>query len=249
MAAMVEMFGDPAMLRAWERLGDSVTTGEISFDQVFGKDFFAYLKERPRLSAVFNAAMSQGTQGAAQVLGSAYDFGQHHTLMDIGGGDGTLLAGVLGAHPRLRGIVFDTKEGLAQAAELLDKAGLTDRCQLATGDFFTSIPEGADAHLIKSVLHDWSDEQCVTILGHSRAALPAGGRLLILEPVLPPTVDPETAGVTYLSDLNMLVNVGGRERTLEDFTEVCAQAGFTLRSVTPIAPPSPFALIEAVPTA
>lgn len=247
LADMVEMFTDPAMLAAWAKLDGSVTTGEVAFDKVFGKDFFAHLQERPELSRQFNSAMSQGTQGVAALLPGAYDFGRHRRVMDIGGGDGTLLAAVLAQHTAPHGVILDTAEGLAQAPDVLAKAGLTDRCETVVGDFFTAIPEGADAHLIKSVLHDWPDDRCELILGHCRRALPQDGRLLIVEPVLPEVVNPDTAGPTYLSDLNMLVNVGGRERTRAEFEELCERAGFTVATITPLNPPNPFALIEAVP--
>ncbi|MFF2922402.1 methyltransferase [Streptomyces celluloflavus] len=245
--SMVRMFTDPVMLRAWERLDDSVRTGETSFDGVFGKDFFGHLAEHPELSAEFNAAMSQATRDTAELVPAAFDFGRFTTVADIGGGDGTLLAAVLRAHPALRGIIFDSAEGLAQAGPKLAREGLDDRCSLVTGDFFATAPEGADLYLLKSVIHDWSDERCADILRHCRAVIPDGGRLLIVEPVLPPVVDPSQAGTMYLSDLNMLVNLGGRERTRDDFEELCRTAGFAVRTVTALPKPNPFSLIEAEP--
>ncbi|WJV50824.1 methyltransferase [Streptomyces flavofungini] len=245
LASIARMFTDPMMLRGWERLDDSVRTGDIAFDQVFGTDFFGHLKQHPDLSAEFNKAMSQGTRQTAAALPGAVDFGRFKTVMDIGGGDGTLLSAVLREHPAVTGVVYDTEEGLAQAPATLSRDGLTDRCSLVAGDFFRSVPEGADLHMMKSIVHDWSDDQVVTILSHCRAALPPGGRVLIVEPVLPETVDPQTAGRVYLSDLNMLVNVGGRERTRAEFEEVCRRAGFTVTSVTPLPQAPPFHAIEA----
>ncbi|WP_267243490.1 methyltransferase [Streptomyces sp. PR69] len=247
MAALAQIFTDPVLLRGWELLDDSVRSGRPSFDTVFGTDFFGFLKDRPELSAQFNAAMSQGTSETAALLPHAYGFGGRGTVMDIGGGDGTLLAAVLAAHPDLKGILYDTKEGLAQSPATLERAGVADRCTAAVGDFFRSVPPGADLQLLKSVLHDWTDAQCESILGHCRAALAPGGRVLIIEPVMPEAVDPQAAGLTYLSDLNMLVNVGGRERTRRDFEELCGRAGLTVTSVTPLPAPSRFSLIEARP--
>ncbi|MGK5551448.1 methyltransferase [Actinomadura kijaniata] len=245
--SFVRMFTDPAMLRAWERLDHSVRTGRTAFDEVFGKDFFAHLKENPELSARFNASMSQGTRATAAALPGYYDFGRFRTVVDVGGGDGTLLAAILAAHPSLRGILFDSPEGLAQADRTLRDRGVADRCALETGDFFAAVPPGGDLYLLKSVIHDWDDERAATILRHCRKVIPDGGRLLIVEPVLPPAVDPSVPALTYLSDLNMLVNVGGRERTHADFTALCERAGFILTEATPLPPQNAFHVIEAVP--
>ncbi|MFE6776597.1 methyltransferase [Streptomyces sp. NPDC057702] len=250
LASFVRMFTEPAIVRAWEDLEGSVRTGEIAFDTVFGTDFFSHLAQRPELNAEFNAAMSQATSKTAAVLPRAFDFGRFTTVTDVGGGDGTLLAGVLAAYPGLTGVVLDTAEGLAEAPGTLERHGLAGRCSLAAGDFFRAIPTGSDLYLMKSVLHDWTDDQVVTILGHCRAVLPPGGLVLIVEPVLPDVVtadaDVSDGGITYLSDLNMLVNVGGRERTREDFEALCHRAGLSLTSVTPLAGAAPFSLIEAV---
>ncbi|MFE0100716.1 methyltransferase [Streptomyces sp. NPDC059009] len=246
--ALVGIFADPTMTRAWEHLADSVRTGETAFDTVYGTDFFSHLKEHPELSAQFNTAMSQATRSTAEVLPQVYDFGRFGTVTDVGGGDGTLLAAVLRQNPGLTGVVYDTEEGLAQAPETLRRHGLDERCALVAGDFFASVPEGADAYLIKSILHDWPDDRVVTILRHCSAVLPPEGRVLIVEPVLPEVVAPDRPGFSYLSDLNMLANVSGRERTRADFDEVCRQAGLTIVSVTPVPAPSTFCLIEAALT-
>ncbi|WP_432096871.1 methyltransferase [Streptomyces sp. bgisy100] len=256
LVSLVRMFTEPAVLRAWEHLDDSVRTGDLAFDAVFGTDFFSHLGRNPELSAEFNAAMSQATGETAAALPYAFDFGRFGTVADIGGGDGTLLAALLEAHPGLIGVLYDTAEGLAQAPRTLERHGLEGRCSLVAGDFFRSVPQGADLFLLKSVLHDWRDDQAVTILSHCREALPPGGRVVIVEPVLPdavgtPAVDTGAGpgaggGVTYLSDLNMLVNVGGRERTRGDFEDVCRRGGLAVVSVTPLAGAAPFSLIEAV---
>ncbi|MEU8465650.1 methyltransferase [Streptomyces sp. NPDC029003] len=253
LTSFVRMFTDPVAIRAWEHLDASIRTGDVAFDAVFGTDFFSHLARHPGLSAAFNAAMGQATAAAAAVLPYAFDFGRFTSVTDVGGGDGTLLAGVLDAHPGLTGLVYDTAQGLAQTPRTLQQHELTQRCSLAAGDFFRTVPEGSDLYLIKSVLHDWVDEQAVTILSHCRAVLPPGGRVLIVEPVLPEIVDTNTAApapdgtVTYLSDLNMLVNVGGRGRTRKEFADVCHRAGLSLVSVTPLTQAAPFSLLEAAP--
>ncbi|MGW0702200.1 methyltransferase [Streptomyces sp. NPDC002867] len=236
-------FMEQVMRPGWEYLADSVRTGDTSFEKAFGKDFFSYLKDHPERSAGFNEAMSQATRATAEVLPDAFDFGRFGTVADIGGGDGTLLAGVLRAHTSLSGILYDTAEGLAQAPETLRREGLTERCSPVPGDFFTSVPEGADIYLVKSILHDWPDDRCVMILSHIREVLPADGRVLIVEPVLSEVVDPHAVGL-YLGDLNMLVNWGGRERSRAEFDEVCHRAGLEIVSVTPLGGPG-FCLIEA----
>ncbi|MCX4508305.1 methyltransferase [Streptomyces anulatus] len=250
LASFVRMFTEPTIVRAWEHLDDSVRTGEVAFDGVFGTDFFSHLAQHPELSAEFNAAMGQASSETAAALPHAFDFGRFTSVTDVGGGDGTLLAGVLAAHPDLTGVVLDTAEGLAGTPDTMARHGLEDRCSLIAGDFFHSVPGGSDLYLMKSVLHDWTDDQVVTILSHCRQVLPPGGLVLIVEPVLPDAVDVRAdvtdGGATYLSDLNMLVNVGGRERTREDFAEVCRRAGLALTAVTPLAEAAPFAVIEAV---
>lgn len=245
--AFVQMFGDPAMLAAWRELETALRTGQTTFDKVYGTSIFEYLAHRPELSAQFNAAMRQGTMATAQHLPNSYDFTRFHTVADIGGGDGTLLAAVLQANPALRGILFDTTEGLAQADETFSAAAVGDRATRIVGDFFHSAPPGADLYLLKSVIHDWNDEQCATILGHIRQVIPEDGRLLIIEPVVPPAVDGTMPLMTYLSDLNMLVNTGGRERTRDEFERVCTIAGLRLASVTALPPAAAFFLLEAFP--
>ncbi|MFH8349027.1 methyltransferase [Streptomyces sp. NPDC018045] len=245
MAALARIFSEPIMTRARERMEDSVRSGAPAFDLIFGTDFFSHLKGEPELSEVFNTAMGQGTRIAAQDVPPHYDFGRFTTIVDVGGGDGTLLAAILRAHPAPRGMIYDTAEGHAQAAAKLAAEGVADRVTLETGDFFAAAPPGGDLYLLKSVIHDWNDEQCVRILGHIRQVLPADGRLLIIEPVLTDTVQPGASALPYMSDLNMLVNVGGRERTRADFEDLCARTGFKITGLTPLPAPDPYVLIEA----
>ncbi|MFE7441220.1 methyltransferase [Streptomyces chartreusis] len=242
----VQMFTDPALTRAWGQLDMSVRTGRPSFDSVIGKDYFTHLKDNPGLSAQFNAAMSQITRASADGVSAAYDFGRFDKIVDVGGGDGTLLAVILREHESARGIVFDTAEGLAQAQQTLKREGVDDRCTLHVGDFFHSVPVGGDLYLLKSVIHDWDDERAVTILRHCREVMPEHGRLLIVEPLLPPTVE-STNYSTYLIDLNMLISLGGQERTHANFEDLCTRSSFTLNSVTQLPSPQTFFLIEATP--
>lgn len=246
MAPFVAMFLDPVMIATWGRLDESVRTGRTSFDTVFGTDFFAHLAANPALSRTFNASMRQGTLATARVLPAAVDLGGAEVVADVGGGDGTLLAAVLAAHPGMRGILVDTAEGSAESGPVLTAAGVADRCEVVVADFFRGVPVEADVVLIKSVVHDWDDDRCRVILGHVRGALRAGGRLLVVEPVMPETVDGKLPPIIYLSDLNMLVNVGGRERTDAEFRALLASAGFAVTAMTPLPPPAAFTVIEAV---
>lgn len=235
--SLVRMFTDEVILGAWPRLLYSVRTGDPAFDTLFGMPFFEYVKDKPELSALFNAAMGQTTRTIAQRLPDVHDFSDVTRAMDIGGGDGTLLAEVLRRNPGLRGVVYDNaEEVMTQVAETAGAAGVANRCSVVLGDFFQDVPDGADLHMLKSVLHDWDDDRAAMILDHSRAALPEHGRLLIIEPVLPDTVPTDADPWPYLSDLNMLVLLNGRERTRGDFERLCTRSGFTITGVVPVSP-------------
>jgi hypothetical protein len=247
LSAFARVFTDPVMVTAWHRLDEAVRTGGTTFEQVFGTAFFDHLKTEPELAASFNTAMSQSTHVAAAVLPGAYDFSRFEAVMDVGGGDGTLIAAILSRHEGLRGVLFDTEEGSARAGDVLGGAGVSSRCAIRTGDFFDAVPGEADAVMLKSVLHDWDDERATTILRHCRKALPEHGRLLVVEPVLPEAVQDAAWPLVYLSDLNMLVNLGGKERTRAEFEALLSGSGFTVSEVVPL-PPSGFCLIEAVPS-
>lgn len=245
--SLVRMFADPTIVQAWERLEECVRTGQPSFSTVFGTDFFSYLKDKPEMSADFNAAMSEGTRATADVLPAHFEFGPYETIVDVGGGDGTLLAAILRAHSSARGIVFDTAEGLSQAGHTIEQEGLSGRIALESGDFFESVPAGGDLYILKSVIHDWDDDRAATILRNCRAVVPDHGRLLIIEPVFPTTADGSVPPFMYLNDLNMLVKHGGRERTRADLEQLCGQVGFAVTGVTPLPPYKAFSVVEVAP--
>lgn len=241
------MFTDPTMWRAWERLDFGVRTGQVAFDEVFGTDYFSHLKTEPEISTLFNTAMSAMTARVAPLVATSVDFGGFGTVADVGGGSGTMLAAILTEHAGVRGLLVDSAEGLAQAPEVLALAGVADRCTLSPSDFFHEVPAGANAYLLKSIVHDWDDERATSILANCREAMPTDGRLVIVEPVLSEVVAPEPPTGLYLSDLNMLVNVGGRERTLADFERLCAAAGFTITETVPLPPTVGYSVIVAIP--
>src|SRR5437660_3620457 len=160
-----------------------VQTGRPSFERGTGVDPFAEFAQNAEASRSFNRAMSEGTLREAPGIVGSYDFTQFGTLVDVGGGDGALLGSILSATPGLQGIVFDTAAGANEAADRLSGLGVVDRCQVVEGDFFGSIPEAADAYIMKSVIHDWDDDRCVRILDNCRRAMNSGGKVLIVEPV------------------------------------------------------------------
>ncbi|XVQ89721.1 methyltransferase [Microbispora siamensis] len=232
MRSSLLLLGDPDTWRAWGALTHSVRTGEAAWDHVHGRPLFDHLARHPELSAVFNTAMREGTEQIAPALPKTYDFTGANTVVDVGGGNGSLLAAVLAATPGLKGILFDTAEGVAGAAEELRRAGLSDRCSIEVGDFFEAVPEG-DVMLVKGVLHDWDDRRCTALLRSCRRSIAADGRLLVLEPVMPYGLGtPEAAGAV-MSDIAMLVYTGGRERGMTEFRDLFAAAGFSLAEVTP----------------
>ncbi|WP_433517000.1 methyltransferase [Nonomuraea sp. CA-143628] len=232
MRSSVLLLGDPATWQAWGALTHSVRTGEAAFDHVHEQPLFDYLAGHPDLSEIFNTAMREGTERVASEVAQAYDFAGVRTVVDIGGGNGTLLAAVLAATPGAQGILYDTADGGAAAAETFRRAGLSDRCARQVGDFFESVPEG-DLMLLKGVLHDWDDRRCTALLRNCRASIAMGGRLLVLEPVLPARLGtPEAAGVV-MSDIAMLVYTGGWERDRAEFHALLAAGGFDLADVTP----------------
>lgn len=247
--AMARVFTDDSMTRGWHELTDCVRTGEPAFDRLVGTGYYAHLATDPGLSRLFHEAHGETTRRAAECVGRAYDFAGADTVVDVGGGDGTLLATVLAATPGPSGIVYDTETGVVDTLRTLEEYGVADRCEVRTGDFLTAVPPGADRYLIKSTLHNWDDAHATRILDSCRRAIAPGGRLLVIETVLPERVDPDAPPFAYLSDLNMLVNLGGRERTEAEFRELLGTAGFELVSSRPIpdAPNLGLSIVEAAP--
>jgi orsellinic acid C2-O-methyltransferase len=245
MWATTQLFCGEGVWRSWGDLMAGVQTGKPSFDRGIGLDPFAEFAQNSEASTNFNQAMSEGTRREAPGIIGSYDFSRFRTLVDVGGGDGTLLAAILAATPGLQGVLFDTAAGLAEAHGRLGDAGVDDRCRMVDGDFFESVPDGGDAYIMKSVIHDWDDERCVTILDNCRRAMDDGGKVLIVEPVLPPVVKPSFARLgVIMSDLNMLLNTGGRERTEDEFASLLRSAGLELTAVFKLPKPSATSVIE-----
>jgi hypothetical protein len=240
--ALAVMLGQDWLWRPWGRLAESVRTGSSVFESEFGMPFFAYLQRQPEARAVFQKALAGATTRAA--VAENYDFSGAGTVADIGGGQGALLADILTKFPQPRGILFERPAVLAAARDPLATAGVLDRCDLIEGDFFESVCGGADTYVVSQVLHDWNDEAAQAILANCRRAMAADGRLLVVERVVPEG-GPRPPGP--LTDLNMLVLMGGKERTAGEYRELLANAGFRTTRILEMG--EAWSLIEAVPDA
>ncbi|XVV05157.1 methyltransferase [Actinosynnema sp. CA-248983] len=245
--AFTRFFTNPTLFSSWQQVGHTIKTGECAFDHVHGKNIYVHLAENPELSALFNVAMGQESRVSAGLVAEGYDYTDVRRVVDVGGGDGTLLAAILGAHPHLSGVCFDSAAGVAEAAGVLAAAGVSSRCEVVAGDFFSSVPGGGDLYIIKSVFQDWDDENARRLLSTVRASMPADATLLIVGSVLPDTADTENP-VMFYTDINMLVTAGGRERTESQFRGLLADTGFVVESVGRGAA-GPLSLITARPAA
>ncbi|WNG33876.1 SAM-dependent methyltransferase [Archangium violaceum] len=220
-------------------LTETVRTGKNPFDRIFGAPFFDYLERDAKEGARFHRGMSSLSDLENGPIARSYDFTPFQRVVDVGGGHGGFLIEVLKTAPQVRGVLYDHRHVLAEAR--IAQAGFAERCELAEGDFFESVPAGADAYLLKRILHDWSDEVCVRILRKCREAMAEHGRVLVVDTVIPPGNTPHGGKVL---DVLMLVSLPGRERTEEDFRKLFAQAGLRLTRV--IHTPAALSITEAV---
>jgi hypothetical protein len=243
--ASVMLFSGIGIQDSWKDLEYCVRTGEPAFKRTDPDgDPFSNMAKDPESAAIFDKAMATFAPQTAAAVAAAYDFSQFKTLMDVGGGNGSLLIGILKANPSLRGIVFDLPHVASKAKESIKLAGLAERCEAKSGSFFDSVPSGAEAILLKHVIHDWNDARATEILKKCHAALTAKSKLLIVEGVYPARIDHslESRGAAA-NDVNMLVCTGGRQRTEAEFRDLFAGAGFRLTRVVPT--PARVAVIES----
>ncbi|MDY7230350.1 methyltransferase [Hyalangium rubrum] len=220
-------------------LADTIRTGKTPFDRIFGKPFFDYLASDAAAGATFHRGMSSLSDLENGPIARSYDFSPFQKVVDIGGGHGGFLIEVLQSSPKIRGVLFDHAHVLAESR--IARAGFADRCEHATGDFFQEVPAGADVYVLKRILHDWSDEVCVGILRNCRSAMAPGGRVLVVDTVIPPGNAPHGGKVL---DVMMLASLPGRERTEAEFGKLFAQAGLRLSRVIPT--PTAMSITEAV---
>jgi len=230
------------LYRAWGDFLYSVRTGKPAFDHMFGMNAFEYFEKNPEAGRIFNEAMVGYTNQVAAAVAQGYDFSSSGTIVDVGGGYGTLLTATLRKAPSTKGVLFDLPHVISSAEGAITASGVADRCERIGGDFFESVPAG-DTYLLSQILHDWDDARCVKILQNCRKAMSANGRLLVVELVLPPGDQPSFG--KWL-DLHMLaVAPGGRERTEAEYEVLFRAAGFTLERVVPTAAgPS---IVEGIP--
>ncbi|MEV0676072.1 methyltransferase [Actinosynnema sp. NPDC050436] len=235
----VLMITDPTFWRPAGELAETVRTGTSVFEQVFGVPFFEHFARDPDTAAVFHVGMASMSDPENPLVAAACEFPDSGVVVDLGGGHGGLLLAVLRDHPGLRGVLYDQEHVLA--GHLLGRLGADDRWETAAGDFFTDAPPG-DFYLVKRILHDWDDEQCVRILEHCRRGVSDHGRLLVVDAVVPPGNAPDHG---KLMDLLMMSSLPGRERTRAEFEDLFTRAGFRLTRVVPTG--SRLSVVEGVP--
>jgi hypothetical protein len=225
--ALAIMLGEE-QFRAWSELLYCVQTGKTAFDLVFGMPIFEYLAKNPELAKVFDAAMVSVHGRESSAITDAYDFSDIPVLADIGGGNGSLLTVILQKYPAMRAILYDLPGVTERAKTSLQATGLANRCQVIGGSFFESVPGGADAYLMRHIIHDWDDAKATKILQNVHRTMGNAGRLLVIESVIPAGNDPVFG---KLLDLHMLVVPGGKERTEPEYRKLFEVGGFHLTRI------------------
>jgi hypothetical protein len=228
--------------QAWGDLLHSIQTGSPAFNNVFGTGLFEYLQRNAEAADTFNRGMTDVSSMLAYAVLMAYDFSRISSIVDIGGGQGKLLRCIVQFNPEIKGTVFDLEPAIEMAKQHLGSNVYGGRCSAIAGDFFDSVPEGADAYILCGVIHDWDDDHGIRILKNCRRAMTRNGRLLLVEMVVP---DADANSFGKLLDLNMLVMTGGRERTKSEFRTLLAAAGYRLTKIVPTMAPQ--SVIEAIP--
>jgi len=230
----------------WLDILESVRTGQAAVERAFGETLFERNAQNAEESELFNQAMASYSAASSTPILTAYDFGSFGRIADIGGGTGRLLANILAAYPKTRGILFDLPNVVAAAPPLLASSGVAERCEVVAGSFFDGVPDGADAYVLRVVIHDWDDARAAAILSNCQRAMTREGTLLIVERVMPEKAEQGRAEDAYLVDLEMLVNTpGGRERTEAEFQTILRTAGFGPARIIPTA--ADLSIIEARP--
>ena len=242
MHAWAMMVNEPWMWDSWKQLLSGVKTGEMPFLKAHGMPIFQYLEHHPEDLEVFGESMSSLSQAENPAIAAAYKFPKGRTLVDVGGGHGSLLAAILKANPSLKGVLFDQSAVIARAEndKHITAKGIAQRCRLESGDFFEGVPKGGDAYIMKYILHDWNDDECVKILANCRAAMNEKGKVLVVDNVVSAGNDPSWG---KLLDIQMLI-IGGRERTKQEFATLFASAGLKLTRIVPTK--CPLSIVEGV---
>ncbi len=238
---MAIFYGAPWHWRMWDGLLDGVRTGRSGVKEAEGVELFEYLAANPDAAREFDESMTSASLKDAAAIAAAYDFSTFATLVDVGGGQGALLGTILKANPALRGVLFDLPSVMTAAERRLGERGVAERCRVVGGDMFETVPDGADAYIMRNVIHDWDDADCLTILRNCRRAMAPGAKLLVVQEVLPLGNAPSNG---KLLDVQMLL-IGGKERTEAEFRSLYADAGFRLTRI--VATETPHHIIEGIP--
>jgi SAM-dependent methyltransferase len=242
MRSWVRMSGLQAWLHTYAEALHSLRTGESVFKRATGAEFFDYFAAHPVEGEIFDGAMDDFGQMVSAAVVQAYDFGDITSIVDVGGGHGTLIAAILKHYPQMTGVLFELPHVAEGARQAISGAGLARRCEIVAGDFFQSVPAGCDAYILRWIVHDWDHDRALTILRNCRQAMKETGRLLLVEAVIPPGDDPHPG---KLLDFLMLTGLGGQERTEAEYGELLREAGFRLNRIVPT--DSHMSVVEAVP--
>lgn len=227
--------------RGWSRLEYCVRTGKQALDQIYGAHIFDFLKQNPAEGEIFNDAMTELSMIDSPAVAEAYDFSGIRSIVDVGGGHGLLLATILKKNPHLRGTLYEMPH-VVEGAKNGPLKPVLDRCTLASGDMFSSVPESVDAYIMKHIIHDWADDRCIQLLKACRKGVNPGGKLLVVDSVIQPGNDFSPG---KFLDLQMLIFPGGRERTEKQFRDLFAASGWQLTRIIPTAASD--SIVEGVP--
>ncbi|MDI3314672.1 MAG: methyltransferase [Mycobacterium sp.] len=240
MTSAARFYGSAEQRERWTLFAHSVRTGDSVVPQLRGKESFDYFAEQPELAELFNQTMTAISELTTAPVVAGYNFSAYPTIVDVGGGQGQLLAAILAAAPASRGVLYDLPRVVGRAPRLLREHGVADRVRIVGGSFFDSVPGGGDAYILKNIMHDWPDEKAVQILRNVRAGAGSRATVLLVELVIPGH-DRDFPG--KWADLEMLLNLGSRERTAVEYRNLLLRAGFRMTRV--VATASPLSVVEA----
>ena len=239
--ALATIMGEKWLWRPWGELLHTVKNGQPSFDRIFGMDFWEYLASDREAGETFNQGMTDRSATELTLVLAAYDFSDRSKIVDVGGGQGALINGILKAYPQMHGVLFDLPHVVKEARAVAEAEGIADRCEIVGGSFFEGVPTGADTYILQAVIHDWDDNHSLTILQNCRKAIASNGKLLIVDCVILPGNDPFQGKI---GDINMMVTLGAQERTEAEFQLLLTAAGFKISRLIPTPSRS---IIEALP--
>ncbi|MCO5995397.1 acetylserotonin O-methyltransferase [Actinoallomurus rhizosphaericola] len=242
MRGIAMLLGHSLLWEDWGHLLESVRTGEANMPKLRGMGAYEFLMANPEYAGVFFQGMRSMSDPETDPVLAAYDFSQFRTIVDVVGGRGALLAGILSRAPRSHGVLYDSESSTADAPQVFEAAGVGERVTIKNGTFFDKLPAGADAYVLKHILHDFQEPECLTVLKNVREAMASDGKVLVIEYVLNGNNERHIGNII---DLWLLLLLGARERTLPEYTELFAKAGLKVVGAVPTT--SPVSIIEAVP--